>query len=225
MTYTTSNEEVGPFDLEREKALVERLKRKEPEAWKAFITTYRLRLQGKIGRSLSAAHLPQDCLDDIEQKTWLTAWLKIDGFTPLHPDSVFHWLCSIQRNHIRNLRRERVAVHIEESEGELPAHLHPHHTPSPESEVIHQENQREIWLAFEMALQTLTPREREIIAQRFILRTDVETLAAVYNVKVQTIYQIVANSKRKIRNYIQASDLFLRVHTDRTGKESKTWKK
>ncbi len=229
MTHVVHTSEDGPHDFERELALVEKLKLKDPEAWKYFIISYRVRLHTAIRRSLAKYHLPADRRDDVEQKTWFTAFQKIEQFQPQHRNSLHYWLVTIQRNHVRNFSREPAPVeleeHLTEAEGELPTYFQPAYTGSPENEFIKAENHREIWLALEMALQTLSPREREIMLRRFVRKEDVETLAAVYNVKVQTIYQITANTKRKIGNYLMASDLFLRVHSDRTGKESHTWKK
>jgi RNA polymerase sigma factor (sigma-70 family) len=229
MTHTTIIGGDGPYDLEREATLVEKLKQREPEAWKHFTATYQTRLQSAISRSLAKYRLPLDRQDDIEQKTWMTVFQKIDSFVPEHRDSLYYWLVKIQHNHVRNLHREPVAVDIEENhveaEGELPAHFHANNAHNPEAEFIQKENRQETWQALEMALQSLTAREREIIMRRLVHKEDVEMLAAIYNVKVQTIYQITANTKRKIGNYLLASDLFLRAHSDRTGKESKTWKK
>ncbi len=229
MTHTTHIGGDGPLDLEREAALVEKLKKKEPQAWKRFTADYQSRLQIAIGRSLAKYSLPLDRLDDVEQKTWMTVFQKIDSFVPEHRDSLYYWLVKIQHNHVRNLRREPIAIDIDEkyveAEGELPAHLNISNIHNPETEFIQNENKREIWQALEMALQSLSVRDREIIMRRLVNKEDVEKLAEIYNVKVQTIYQITANTKRKIGNYLLASDLFLRAHSDRTGKEPKSWKK
>lgn len=229
MAHVSYASDDGPADFEREKALVEKLKQKDPEAWKQFAGQYQPRLKKAIRRSLAKYRLPMDRQDDIEQKTWVTVIQKLYKFEPKHRDSLYYWLVTIQRNHVRNLSREPTPVNIEEStveaEGELPSHFQVASAHNPESEFINAENDREIWSALEMALQTLSPREREIMTERLVHKKDVEELATLYNVKAQTIYQITANVKRKIANYLMASELFLRVYSDRTGKESKQWKK
>ncbi len=229
MAHVSYASDDGPADFEREKALVEQLKQKNPEAWKEFTTQYQPRLKKAIRRSLTKYRLPLDRQDDIEQKTWVTVIQKLYKFEPKQRDSLYYWLVTIQRNHVRNLSREPMPVNIEETtveaEGELPSHFQVASSHNPESEFINAENHREIWSALEMALQTLTPRDREIMVERLVYKKEVEALANLYKVKPQTIYQITANVKRKIANYLLASELFLRVYSDRTGKESKQWKK
>ena len=228
MKCTTLPLEDDQFDLEWEKEFVARLVGKEAEAWKFFVDTYRPRLREAIRKSLSKHRLAPDAQDDIEQKTWMTVFTKIHRFQPKHKDSLFHWLVSIQYNHIRNLNREPDPIEIEESlvesEGELPASLHTDFSVNPEAHLLRDEKRREFMQAFDTAIQTLTPREQEIVVLRLIKKKDVETVAQLYNLQPQTIYQMTSTIKRKLRNYLLASELFLRAKSHQTGKESKTWK-
>lgn len=220
--------------LDHERLFVDRLKRKNPpdaEAWKQLLVEYKPLLRAAARRSLAKYHLPEDCVDDIEQKTWVTVYRRIDDFEPGHANALRNWLGSIQHNHVRNLSREPSPMSMdvdagEREAGDRPAPQYPDpQAKNPESEVIHDETRREIWSALELALEELSARDREIVVRRVLWKEDVQALADEYHLKVQTIYQITSNTKRKLQNYLLAPDLFFRVQSDRTGKESTAWRK
>jgi RNA polymerase sigma factor (sigma-70 family) len=217
----------GLAELERERVFVEELRRGDAEAWKRLVVDQGPYLRRCIRYTLSRYNLPADRLDDIEQKTWLTVYTRIQEFEPRRRNSLRRWMDGIQLNHIRNLAREPQSVSMDGDEGDsgtddayLPEHLEDPNAPSPEHQMIDRETRREIWSALDLALQELSPRDREIVLRRVLRREPVEKLAAEYNLKQQTIYQIISNTKKKLRSYLLAPDLFFRVQT---GKEFQAW--
>lgn len=227
MARTTLDEEDPEF--ERERWLVERLKRTNPpdsEAWKELLVVYRPILRQRIRYTLLRYHFPADRIDDIEQKTWVTVYTRIHKFVPLRRHSLRKWMDRIQDFHIRNLSREpepaSIDAPVEPTGTELAEQLEDTYTRNPEQELIIRETRREIFSALDMALQELTPRDREIVLRRLVHNDDVDQLAEDYQLQSQTIYQITSNSKKKLRSYLLASHLFSRV---KAGKESRTWQK
>lgn len=218
-------------DLTQERVFVARLKCKEPpdaEAWKQLLGEYQSPLHTAIRRSLAKYSLPADRLDDIEQKTWVTAYHKIEAFEPQGPNALRNWLGTIQHNHVRNLSRQRNPVSMDAHDPETDQAAPQYEDTAarnPESEFIQDETRREIWSALELALQALSARDREIVLRRLLWQDDVQQLADAYHLKPQTIYQITTNTKKKLQSYLLAPDLFFRVQTNRAGKESKAWRK
>jgi RNA polymerase sigma factor (sigma-70 family) len=219
--------------LDKEATFVKRLKQINPpdsEAWKEFLVNYRPVLQGTIRNTLRKFQLPADRLDDIEQKTWLTAYTKIHTFELRRKNSLKNWLLTIQHNHVRNLSRQPNPVSIDEQvhpavDLTLADQLEDDQSPDPEAEMISDETRREIWSALELAIGELSIRDQEIVSRRLIHKESVEDLAEAYNLKTQSIYQIISNTKKKLRSYLLAPDLFFRVTSDRKDKESSPWQK
>jgi RNA polymerase sigma factor (sigma-70 family) len=219
------------FDLEQERGFVMRLKRRNPpdtEAWHHLLVHYGPYLRRCIRFTLTKFNLPLDRADDIEQATWITAYTRVNEFDPIRKNSLRRWLDGIQQNHIRNLSRERNPLSIDEepedSDANFAEYLADARTPNPEQEFISDETRREILSALDLALQELPARDREIVMRRLLRKESIEHLAQDYHLKPQTVYQIMSNTKKKLRNYLLAPDLFFRVQTG-TGKESQTWQK
>ncbi len=219
-------DEGDPDSLEQENILVEQLKLKDQGAWATVNRLYRDRLQTTISKSLSKYNLPSDRLDDIEQKTWFTAFKKINEFTVDRKEGFYHWLCTIQYNYVRNLSREPnpLSIEVETDEG-VETFLPSDDTANVEEAIISRETKREIFSAINLVLDDLPAHHREIVLRRIMWKDEPQALAEEYGVKIQTVYQIVTNAKKKIRNYLLAPDLFLRVNNDRMGEEARTWNK
>lgn len=221
------------FDYGKEAAFIKRLKQVNPhdsEAWKEFLVMYRPTLKATIIGTLLKYHLPTDRLDDVEQKTWLTAYTRIHTFELRRKNSLRNWLLTIQRNHVRNLSRQPNPVSIDEqispaADFTVGDQLPDDTAPDPEEEMISDETRREIWSALELALGELSLRDQEIVSRRLIHKESIETLAQDYQLKTQSIYQIISNTKKKLRSYLLAPDLFFRITSDRTDKESAPWQK
>ncbi len=227
MARTTLDDDAREF--ERERWLVERLKRTNPpdsEAWKELLVEYRPILRQRIHYTLMCYHLPADRMDDIEQKTWVTVYTRIHEFVPQRRHSLRKWLDNIQFNHIRNHSREVEPLSFdapaEQAGAELAEQVEDTSAANPEHELISRETRREILSALDLALQELAPRDREIVLRRLLRKENVDQLAKEYQLQPQTIYQITSNTKKKLRNYLLAPDLFFRVQA---GKETRTWKK
>ncbi len=229
MTMQSGNED---FDYDREAELVKRLKQVNPadaEAWQTFTAMFQPRLRGTIVSTLRKYHLPIDRLDDIEQKTWMTAFTKMAEFELRGKNSLKNWLLTIQYNHVRNLSRQPNPISFEaplnaEIDLTLADQLADDQSPDPEQEIISNETRREIWSALELALGELSLRDQEIVSRRLISKEAIEILALDYNLKKQSVYQIISGTKKKLRSYLLAPDLFFRV-SDRTDKESTAWQK
>ena len=221
------------FDFEGEAAFVRRLQQVNPpdsEAWKTFLLNYQRALQSAIRHTLTKFQLPTDRLDDIEQKTWLTAYTKIHTFELRSETSLKSWLAKIQYNHVRNLSRKKNPLSIDAQisptlDVTLGDQLEDDQSPDPEAEMISDETRREIWSALELAIGELSIRDQEIVSRRLIQKESIDNLAQDYNLKAQTVYQIICNTKKKLRSYLLAPDLFLRVTSDRTDKESPLWQR
>lgn len=212
------------FDLEKERGFVARLKRRSPpdaEAWHYLLVNYGPYLRRCIRYTLAKFNLPADRADDIEQATWITAYMRIAEFEPIRKNSLRRWLDGVQQNHIRNLSRERNPLSIddepEETDAQYIEYLADGRAPNPEQEYISAETRREILSALDLALQELSARDREIVVRRLMRKESIDQLAQDYHLKPQTVYQIMSTTKKKLRSYLLAPDLFFRVQT---GKES-----
>jgi RNA polymerase sigma factor (sigma-70 family) len=206
---------------------IERLRRKDKAAWDTLAKRYEPYLQTVIRHSLGKYNLPADYVDDIAQKTWTTAYQKMDSFELKQKGALFHWLCAIERNHVRNLQREPDHLPIDDLDNDGEEHLN---TPrfndnvrSVENEVLNRERKREILSALDLVLEDLPPQRREIVLRRLILREDVRKLAEIYQQPPELISQMVWSAKKKLSNYLLAPDLFFSVQTKRAGEESKKW--
>ncbi len=213
------------FSLERERAFVERLKRKDAVAWKTVVVAYHVLLQKMIQRSLAKRGLSLEYADEIESKTWYTAFSKIASFVPREQESLRNWLSSIQTKHVSNLSRREIT----RTSNELPSlpddgfEMPDMGASSPEMAFIDSETQREIWQAVELAMrEELSARDREIILLRFMHKKSVDELAALYGLQRQTVYQIVSKSMQRLHNYLSANELF---RGSQARKETRTWKK
>lgn len=224
MTDTNLPGEQEADSLEQEFILLEQLKGKDQRAWGRAMALYQRRLQVSIGRSLSKYSLPHDRVDDIEQKTWVTAFKKIDKFKVERKDGFYHWLCTIQYNMVRNLSREpnHFSTDAETDDG-IERDLPSDGSNNVEDQIISRETKREIFSSVNLVLGDLPKHHREIVLRRLLWKDDPKTMATEYGIKIQTVYQIVTNAKKKLRNYLLAPDLFLRVSNDRLGEDAQRW--
>ncbi len=99
MNETTSNLQLAE--------VIRRVQAGDSEAYAEVVRTFQRPLRAWISR---------DCIagidgDDLTQRTFITAYEKIDGFTA--GTNAFAWLCTIARNHLRDelkcIRRRRLA--------------------------------------------------------------------------------------------------------------------
>lgn len=209
-----------PFDLEEE-GFIQRLQAREPDAWERLKREYsKPYLEQVILGTLAKYRLPADQLDDIEQKTWITAYTRIASFAFQQKGGLFYWLCSIQRNHIRNLEREPDHLPIEaaDSPGSGAGSLR-----SVENQIISRERRREVLSALDLALEDLSPAHREIVLRRLVWKEPVSELAAAYGLKPASISQIVWSAKKKLSSYLLAPDLFFSVQNNKLGEAAKQW--
>lgn len=209
-----------PFDLE-EGDFIQRLKAHDPEAWdllkREYSTPY---LAQVILGTLAKYHLPIDQTDDIEQKTWITAYTRIDSFVFQQKGGLFYWLCGIQRNHVRNLQREPQHLPIEIADM---AETDESSIRSVENQIISRERKREVLSALDLALEDLSPTHREIVLRRLVWKESVGDLAEVYGLKLATISQIVWSAKKKLSSYLLAHELFFSVQNNKMGEAAKQW--
>lgn len=210
-------------------AFIQRLQDKEQGAWAMLICCYKPYLQTVIRHSLAKYMLTDDHLDDIEQKTWITAHEKIDVFQLKQKGGLLHWLCAIERNHVRNLKREPSHLSIDSLENEHEDNLivdqpdRNENVRSVENEVISRERKRELLSALDLVLEDLSQPRREIVLRRLIFKDDVSDLAQEYHLSPDVVSQIVWNAKKKLSNYLLAPDLFFRVQNNKTGEAAKKW--
>lgn len=224
MTDTNFPNEGDPDSLEQEFILVKHLKSKDQGAWGRAMTLYQERLLTFIAKSLSKYNLPKDRVDDIAQKTWVTAFKKINNFKVERKEGFFHWLCTIQYNMVRNLSRKpnHFSTDAETADG-MERNLPSNDGNNVEDEIISRETRREIFSSINLVLGDLPKHHREIVLRRLLWKDDPKALATEYGIKIQTVYQIVTNAKKKLRNYLLAPDLFLRVNNDRMGEDARRW--
>ena len=160
---------------------------------------------------------------EIEQETWHTAVHTIKQFAPRERHSLRNWLWTIQYNHVRNLHRKQIPDPIEDEMLDvlMSDEARP---PSPEQTFIEHETRRELLSALDIVLEMLQPHHREIFLLRLRKQIPVETLAQLYGLQPQTIYQIISNARKKIDDYFSVAEFFRNAQRTKTGEKKRSWR-
>jgi RNA polymerase sigma factor (sigma-70 family) len=190
------------------------LKNYDEQAWSFLMSYYSADLRRDIAQSLRKRGLSPDCVDDIEQETWLTAVEQIADFVWHNEEKLYNWLRKISYQHVRTLRRKTKENEVSlqsvndrvETALSLDIFMYVHGLieDSPENDVLLRESLK----ALDTALRYLKPREREIVLRRLLYRETPRAMAADYNLKPETISVILTRSKHAIRAQMSALGFF-----------------
>jgi RNA polymerase sigma factor (sigma-70 family) len=184
--------------------IVERLKRMDAQTWEAVLQTYALTLHADILTSMRKRGLSLDLADDIQQETWLTAVQKISEFRCEGDGKLYNWLRAISLNHIRNAwRKGRNVISFDEVEDSESPNSLDHFLRSQGLAVEGVEQQvviRQQLAELDQFLQTLKPRDRDIVLRRLLYEEKPEELGRRYpGLKNQSISQLVFRARKIMR--------------------------
>lgn len=184
--------------------IVERLKRMDAQMWEDVLQTYTLTLHNDILTSMRKRGLSLDLADDIQQETWLTAVQKIGEFQCEGDGKLYNWLRAISLNHIRNQWRKCRQVisfdEIEDSESPNTLDYFLRSQGLAVEGVEHQVVIRQQLAELDKFLQTLKPRDRDIVLRRLLYEEKPEELARRYpTLKNQSISQLVFRARKIMR--------------------------
>jgi RNA polymerase sigma factor (sigma-70 family) len=185
------------LNIHEERIFIQQLQRWEPTAWKHLATEYGSYLRQFILESLSAHQLDSRRRSEIEQQTWRTVVENIDQFVPRPDYRLLDWLKELQADYVSQMtdefpffRRQRRLCNKRDGT---------------------QDASREIFSALDLVLQQIPHVQREIVLQHFVQRLDTDQLAQQYGLTSGVIDQILVNAKKKLRDLLLASDLFMRA--------------
>lgn len=186
--------------------IVERLQRMDTQAWEDLLQTYALPLHADIVTSMRKRGLPPDLADDIQQETWLTAVQKIAEFQCEGDGKLYNWLRAISLNHIRNhWRKCRNVISFDEVEDSESPNTLDHFLRSQGLAVEGVEHQvviRQQLAELDKFLQTLKPRDRDIVLRRLLYEEKPEELSRRYpGLKNQSISQLVFRARKIMRGH------------------------
>ncbi|MEZ4670950.1 MAG: sigma-70 family RNA polymerase sigma factor [Anaerolineae bacterium] len=184
--------------------VVERLKRMDSQTWDEVLQTYSVSLHADIITSMRKRGVPLDLADDIQQETWLTAVQKIAEFECEGDGKLYNWLRAISLNHIRNYWRKCRSVvsfdEIEDSESSNTLDYFLRSQGLAVESVEHTVVIRQQLSELDKFLQTLKPRDRDIVLRRMLYEEKPEELARRYpNLKNQSISQLVFRARKIMR--------------------------
>jgi RNA polymerase sigma factor (sigma-70 family) len=186
--------------------LVDLMKKADDDAWAEAFERCSSQLYDGIMASLRKRGMSPDHAEDILQQTWLTAVENINGFAPEGSHSLYCWLRTVALNHVRNLARKRKSNTTfedleEQSEKRgmtLDAYFFEHHifADSPENVV----NINEQIAILSGVLDTLKPRDREIVLRRFLWGQSPKEIATSWgSLKSRSISQLLGRRLKSIR--------------------------
>jgi|SRR5688572_22430087 len=187
------------------------LQQHDADSWDLVLSIYAPQLRRDIQSSLTRRNLGVEWLDDLEQETWLTVVRQIGNFVWESETKFYHWFRSIATFHVRNLERKlrHPYVSLEEIDQDVDAtglsldfflYTHGLIEDSAEARVALRESVE----ILTHAMQSLKPREREILLRRLLYNESIQILATEYEVKPETISVMLVRAKQSIRQYIDS---------------------
>lgn len=189
------------------------LKEMHEPTWDDLVTNYAADLRHDIGASLRKRGLSPDLVEDVEQETWRIAVQKIGEFNADTIDKLYNWLRVIALNRIRMMKRQQKDsdIYLDEiSENEFEGgvsldhflFVHDLSDDSPESIMLVKERLG----ALEVALQELSPRDREIVLRRWLWGEAPRELALDYYLSPRTISMILLRAKQTLEQFLADMD-------------------
>ncbi len=136
---------------------------------------------------------PANEAEDICAETFLKAWKNRHQYHG-EPQNAIGWLIRIARNLVVDTYRyekSRPNLHA----GELDDDLYVRGTPTPEEDWMKSEDQRTLL----RLLQTLPPKEREIVVLRYLLGWKVNEIARHFEMPENTVSVIIRRSLERLQ--------------------------
>jgi len=148
-------------------------------------------------RFTSDGELIMDCVQDL-----FTALYKNRKRLGHPPANIKVYLfVSLKNNLMRALTRQSKYQPVEHEKNSFLLE------PTVEEQFIDNESNRNRQLMVERILQTLTPRQKEIIYYRYLQELDFEDICALMNLNYQSAQNLIQRSIKKIREHFSPDEL------------------
>ncbi len=178
---------MGVVGEERElRALVERARRSDPDAWEAIYVRSYSRLFDYAMRRVRS----RDEADDAVSETFARAYVAIGRFR-WRGSGFDAWLYGILRNVL--LEAFRTRRHHEPDVGDRPSD-----EPEPLERVIAHEEARAVWTAF----MRLRPDERELLELRVVGELDARDVGSVIGKRPGAVRMAQSRAIERLRSYM-----------------------
>lgn len=134
--------------------------------------------------------LVEDCIQDL----FLYIWQKRASIHCTQKEEAAYLCLSLRREILRRLKRRN------EEELKFEYHLKDSHTEGIESQIIHDENQKNINHQLRKAMDTLSSRQREALYLKFNLNLDYEKISEILEINYQSCRNLVFRALSELRN-------------------------
>lgn len=198
---------------------IARLQAHNTQAWQILYDGYSLELRSGILASLRKRQLPEDYLEEIEQKTWDRSMDLIKEFKDTSvPYKIKHWMRAIslilvyelQKSLVKQQQNLSLETLNDYSEKEIPSTIiESEDTSHPEEIIIFSEMQEERTIFYglvEEAMGILSPSHQSIL-RRWSQGETPEEIANKCGVQVNTVYTTLRRSLKKLRSHIDMQKL------------------
>lgn len=191
-------------DCGDEQQLVEKLKSRDRPSWAYLLDRDSQKLHRAVVKMLVSRGYPTNWGEEITQQVWKAAIAGIGEFTWRGDGSLYAWLQGIARNRVRKQGNRKDNHHfsldnliIADDDHQLDRFYYDHDLigSNPEAIVIEREQIRTVIAAME----ELSPRDREIVIQRFIYDAKPQELAAIYKIEASSVSVVLSRAKKAIR--------------------------
>lgn len=132
----------------------------------------------------------RDLAQDIVQETFIRAYKKMDNFRGARPESERAWLTSIAVNLCKNERKKNWFRFVDRK------------TPIDALELPAQDAPQEKKLLY-MVVQTLPPKECELILLRYYQKLTVAEIAEILHRSPMTVYRRLEHAQRTLKKTLE----------------------
>jgi len=193
-----SHAATAPLDRE----LLQRVRRRDPEALERFFDHFYDRIHGHVARLLQDTHLAEDLTHEV--------FLRLNrALDRLDPDrDPTGWVFTVATNCVRDHWRSRSHKEAARSTALTGDHLEvlPDHAADPEEQLARRQEQQ----AVRLALVELSDSDREVILLRDYENLDTATLADVIGAKPDAVRQrhsrAVARLGQEFRRFLDRQE-------------------
>jgi RNA polymerase sigma-70 factor (ECF subfamily) len=181
---------MSAFHAEQDAQLVERLKRREPQAMADLYDRY-----GKLVYSLIYRIVKDGGVaEDLAQETFLRVWNRVQFFDQQR-GVIGPWILAVARNRAIDYLRS-VAGRMSQHSTELDATDHPSQFANLEKEILNSDRARVIKEAF----QKLTPNQREVLELAYYEGLSQSEMAARMKQPLGTVKTWVRTALKALRS-------------------------
>ncbi len=186
---------------EEERALLERCRAGDREAYEPIVRATERRLYGYLHQLTGD---PEEARD-LTQDTFVRVYTRLHRYRSERP--LVPWLFAIARNLYLDDRRRRNGRNGEHHLTSLPLAVLPDPGPAPDQAAIEREDRARLW----QALNELSPAHREILVLKDIEGLEYREIASILNVPPGTVGSRVHAARRALRELLTRTGFGLPV--------------